>query len=47
MESTGITGMRFSTDQGRVPSCCDLVSGGVEQYLGLQQKGMPLVVLFL
>ena len=37
------TGMRFATDQGRVPSCCDLVSGGVEQYLGFAtKKGCPL-----
>ena len=42
MESTGTTGMHTATYQGRVPSCCDLVSGGVEQYLGLQHEGCPL-----
>ena len=27
-------GSEFFEPQGHVPSCCDLVSGGVEQYLG-------------
>ena len=35
-------GSEFFEPQGHVPACCDLVSGGVEQYLGRSFDYFPV-----